>query len=324
MSEATTRVLLVDNRPDDVHLFEQILGATNTAHYSLATASQLSEVAPQIVRMRPELVVVDLDLPDSKGLETLRCVRDIARETPVIVLTASNDEETGIRALQNGAQDYLLTSEVNQRTLPRAFRYALERHRLKTALTSQSITDELTHLYNRRGFLSMAQRHLDLARRNQTSHLLLYADLDGLKQINKALGHEDGDHALREAAHVLRCSFRDTDILARLGSDEFAVLAVDARSEHSPLILNRIAQEVEKRNATLGRRFRLSLTLGLHGWSRAENPFLEGWMERVDRVMSEEKHARRAARAPALIPQTPDINVSWFSRPGAPGARRQA
>jgi len=324
MSEATTRILLVDSHPDDVHLFEQILGITKSASYSLTTATQLSEVGPLFVRVRPELVVVDLDLPDSKGLETLRCVADIAAETPVIVLTASNNEETGIRALQNGAADYLITSEVNYRTLPRAFRYALERQRLKTALIAQSTIDELTHLHNRRGFLSMAQRHLDLARRNQTSHLLLYADLDGLEQINKTLGHEDGDHALREAAHVLRCSFRDTDVLARLGSDEFAVLAVDAGSEHCPVILNRIAQEVEKRNFTPSRRFRLSLTLGLHTWSGIENPFVEGWMERVDSSMYQEKCVRRAARSPVLLARSGETRNSTFSRQDAPDARRQA
>lgn len=324
MADAPTRILLVDNHPDDVHLFEKILGTANSPGYSLATATQLSEVGPLFVRVRPELVLVDLDLPDSNGLETLRRVTDIARETPVIVLTASQDEETGIRALQHGAQDYLLTSEVNPRTLSRAVRYALERQRLKSALTAQSQSDELTRLYNRRGFLSLAQRHLDLARRNHTSHLLLYADLDGLEQINKTLGHEDGDHALREAAHVLRCSFRDTDILARLGSDEFAVLAVDATSEHSPLILNRIAQEVEKRNASPGRRFRLSLTLGLHGWSRAENPFLEGWMERADAAMSDEKYTRRFSRLQVLSSPSQEAKTPFPTLPGIPKERRQA
>jgi two-component system cell cycle response regulator len=324
MIESTTRVLLVDNNPEDAHLFEQLLGNTNTASYSLMTAQQLNEVAPLFVRQRPDLLVVDLELPDSNGLETLRCVLDVAPETPVIVLTAADDEETGIRALQQGAQDYLTKREVDARTLQRALRYALERHRLKAALSAQSLTDELTRLHNRRGFLSLSQRHLDLARRNKTNHLLLFADLDGLEQINRTLGHEDGDHALREAAHVLRCSFRDTDVLARLGSDEFAVLAVDAGSEHSPIILNRIAQEVEKRNATTGRRFRLSLALGLHSWSRAENPFLEGWMERTDAVMHEEKRARRAARSPVPFSQVQETRTAGFSRPDTPDARRQA
>ena len=323
MIESITRILLVDNNPEDAHLFEQLLVSANTASYSLTTARQLSEVAALLVRQRPDLLVVDLELPDSNGLETLRGVLDLAPETPVIVLTAAEEEATGIRALQQGAQDYLIRPEVDGRTLPRALRYALERHRLKRDLSAQSLTDELTRLHNRRGFLSLSQRHLDLARRNKTNHLLLFADLDGLDQINKTLGHEDGDHALREAAHVLRCSFRDTDVLARLGSDEFAVLAVDAGSEHSPIILNRIGQEVEKRNATPGRRFRISLTLGLHTWSRAENPYLEGWMERTDAAMHAEKRARRAGRSPVLFSQIQETKNAMFSRLDTPDARRQ-
>jgi two-component system cell cycle response regulator len=322
MIEAPTRILLLEDNPSDAHLFEQILRGTNTARYSVATATRLSEVRPLLGGQRPDVIVLDLNLPDTTGLQTLRRIMEYVPETPVIVLTGSDDEETGIRALQSGAQDYLVKDQIDSRSLPRALRYALERHRLKAAVTAQSLTDELTRLCNRRGFLSLAQRHLDLARRNQTSHLLLYADLEGLQQINETLGYEDGDHALREAAHVLRCSFRDTDVLARLGGDEFGVLAIDAGSSDSRLILGRIAREIETRNATPGRRFRLSLILGVQRWSSGENPYLEGWMERTDAAINEEKRARRAARTSVLLPEPQQPQGPGPMPPEPPDFRR--
>jgi diguanylate cyclase (GGDEF)-like protein len=301
MIDAPTRILLLEDNPGDVMLFEQILRGTTTARYSVATAGRLAEVRPLLGGQRPDVVVLDLNLPDGNGLQTLRRVMEDVPGTPVIVLTGSEDEETGVRALQSGAQDYLVKDQIDSKSLPRALRYALERHRLQLAVHAEKLTDELTHLYNRKGFLSLAQRHLDLARRNHSSHLLLYADLEGLQQINESLGYENGDHALREAAHVLKCCFRDTDVMARIGGDEFGVLAIDAGPSHSELILKRIAQQIETRNMTPARKFRLSLIVSVQRWSSQENPYVGGWMERTDAAMREEKRARRAARSSVLL-----------------------
>jgi diguanylate cyclase (GGDEF)-like protein len=303
MIEAPTRILLLEDNPGDVLMFERILRGTTTARYSVATATRLAEVRPLLGGHRPDLVVLDLNLPDGQGMQTLRRVMDDVPGTPVIVLTGADDEETGIRALQSGAQDYLVKDQIDSKSLPRALRYALERHRLQVAVNAEKLTDELTHLYNRKGFLSLAQRHLDLARRNHNSYLLLYADLEGLQQINESLGYEHGDHALREAAHVMKNSFRDTDVLARLGGDEFGALAIDAGPSNSELILSRVAKQIETRNMTAGRKFRLSLIVSVQRWSSQENPYVSGWIERTDAAMQEERRTRRAARNSVLLAQ---------------------
>jgi two-component system cell cycle response regulator len=322
MIDAPTRILLLEDDPADALLFERILRGTTAARYSVATAARLSEIRPLLGGQRPDIVVLDLNLPDGKGLQNLRRVMEEVPGTPVIVLTGSADEETGIRALQGGAQDYLVKDQIDSKSLPRALRYALERHRLQVALTSQSLTDDLTHLSNRRGFLSLAQRHLDLARRSHSSHLLLYADLEGLQQINETLGYEDGDHALREAAHVLKCSFRDTDVLARLGGDEFGVLAIDAGPANAEVLQQRIQKEIETRNMTPGRRFRLSLTLSVQRWTSQENPYVGGWIDRTDAAMKEERLARRAARNPVLISQAQQSLSSGSANDGRNELRR--
>ena len=106
-----------------------------------------------------------------------------------------------------------------------------ERKEQEQALRSLTIIDDLTKLYNRRGFLTLAERHLKLAVRKKTGVFLLFADLDGLKIINDTFGHLEGDRALIDAADILRASFRSADIIARLGGDEFTVFPIEAAAE---------------------------------------------------------------------------------------------
>jgi PAS domain S-box-containing protein len=100
-----------------------------------------------------------------------------------------------------------------------------ERKRAEAALQSLSLVDELTGLYNRRGFLAVTEQHLAAIRRSERVPVILYADLDGLKVINDSLGHREGDRALVKAAEIFREIFRTSDIVARFGGDEFVVLA---------------------------------------------------------------------------------------------------
>jgi PAS domain S-box-containing protein len=117
---------------------------------------------------------------------------------------------------------------------------AIERARMQAALRNLSLTDELTGLCNRRGFLALAEQHLKLARRLRRSVCLVFADLDDLKQINDTLGHQCGDEALVKTAEVLRETFRHSDILGRLGGDEFMALAMEDSKQTPAKILNRL------------------------------------------------------------------------------------
>jgi len=96
-------------------------------------------------------------------------------------------------------------------------------------LNNLSQTDELTGLYNRRGFISLTRSSLELAQRMGKSGLLFFIDMDGLKVINDSYGHEEGDIAIKEIANILRSAFRKSDIVARLGGDEFTVFTTDTR-----------------------------------------------------------------------------------------------
>ena len=117
---------------------------------------------------------------------------------------------------------------------------AIERKRMDEEIRSLSLTDDLTGLYNRRGFTLLAEQEVKLAHRINRPMLLFFCDVDSLKGINDAHGHAQGDLALQEVAAILKETFREVDIMARLGGDEFVVLAVDAFLESAETITNRI------------------------------------------------------------------------------------
>ena len=216
-----------------------------------------------IVKDRVDIVLLDLWLPDSEGLDTLRRALTASEELPIIVvLTGTDDEELAVKAIRAGAQDYLVKGQIDGSLLTRIIRYAMERHQIQMALRGLAMIDELTGLYNRRGFLSIGEQHLKLANRTKRELLLLFVDLDHLKQINGTFGHQEGDQALIETATILTETFRRSDIIARIGGDEFAVLAIETRKNNVESLTTRIQENLDAFNAGGNRPYRLSLSVG--------------------------------------------------------------
>jgi diguanylate cyclase (GGDEF)-like protein/PAS domain S-box-containing protein len=148
------------------------------------------------------------------------------------------------------------------------FRDISERKRLELQLQTLSTTDELTGLCNRRGFINLAKHQLDLAKRGGSEVFVIYADLDNMKWINDTLGHEAGDKALILTAKLLRTAVRDTDVVGRMGGDEFAVLLTSASSSDSePILLARLEQELAKINKGLPQQQQIAISFGI-----AHNP----------------------------------------------------
>jgi diguanylate cyclase (GGDEF)-like protein len=164
-----------------------------------------------------------------------------------------------------------------------------ERERMAAEVRQLSLTDELTGLRNRRGFLLLAERELESARRRGGRCLLLYADLDYLKQANDRFGHAAGDAMIVDAAQLLRSLFRSTDLVARLGGDEFVVLASDYTSSEEVLLRLHRALEAFRRNT--GRP--LSLSVGLAESSVRGNSDLDALLQQADTAMYASKCARR-------------------------------
>jgi diguanylate cyclase (GGDEF)-like protein len=164
---------------------------------------------------------------------------------------------------------------------------------MEQEIRNLSLTDELTGLYNRRGFTLLAEQEMKLARREKRSMLLFFGDLDDLKLINDTHGHAQGDLALKELSSILREIFREADILARFGGDELVILAVDASMENAETLARRIRLALERRNLLGDRPYPLSLSLGISHFDPAAPSSINELIAQADDRMYQQKHERK-------------------------------
>jgi phosphate/phosphite/phosphonate ABC transporter binding protein len=166
------------------------------------------------------------------------------------------------------------------------------RRELEEKFRTISIVDELTELYNRRGFITLVEQQLKVAARTGTGALFFFSDLDDMKSINDTYGHQEGDQALMDVALIFRMTFRESDIIGRMGGDEFAVLAVDAEELNPEPILARLRRNLEVHCAREGRPYRLSLSVGVAYYDPEVPLLLDDLMARADKLMYDEKRGR--------------------------------
>ena len=293
MQKSTLRILLVEDNPGDARLLREGLRGIAALECEVDHVNTLTDAIERLKQGTFDVGLLDLGLPDARGLEVVRRIHDAAPDMPLLVLTALNDERLAIRALREGAQDYLIKGEVDGGSLWRSLCYAIERHHVQLELLNLSLMDDLTGLSNRRSFLSLANHHARLAHRTGSTFLVGFIDLDGLKHINDTFGHQEGNHALLDTANVLRDSFRQSDILGRYGGDEFAVVVSDAAEGSAATVMNRVLEKVRVRNAQRGVRYPLSLSIGIAASDPMRSPDLGQLLHRADTLMYQQKRQRR-------------------------------
>jgi len=164
-----------------------------------------------------------------------------------------------------------------------------DRKRMEEEIREMSFRDQMTELYNRRGFITLAEQQIRAAIRNRRSMLLTFVDCDGLKSINDTLGHEEGDRALIVTANVLRQTFRKSDIIARLGGDEFAVLSIDATNINPEDFSKRLQQNIDAGNAKKARPYKLAMSWGTAVYDPQIHCSLDDLISRADSLMYEQK-----------------------------------
>jgi diguanylate cyclase (GGDEF)-like protein/PAS domain S-box-containing protein len=170
-------------------------------------------------------------------------------------------------------------------------------NRSRKVLKDASLRDELTGVYNRRGFLELMEHQRLLSRRQEQAIGLLYIDLDGFKMINDQYGHKVGDQAIGDTADIIRRTFRTSDIVARMGGDEFVVAAIDSEKEGLTLITRRLKENFDRYNAARGAdQPSLKYSVGgvlVHPDEKAD---LGSLIEKADRLMYRHKKTRRSGR----------------------------
>ncbi|HKO93907.1 MAG TPA: diguanylate cyclase [Polyangiaceae bacterium] len=170
---------------------------------------------------------------------------------------------------------------------------------LENQIRQASLLDELTGLSNRRGFFLLGEQALRTAARHERNQLLCYLDLDGLKEINDQLGHDQGDKALADLGTVLKHVFRNSDILARIGGDEFVTLA-EGDSSAEPSLRQRIGDELRRHNESATRPYYVAASVGIAYYNPRRPVTLSELLLQADRQMYERKRISRSARPQPL------------------------
>lgn len=289
------QILLIDDNRVEARLMQSVLAKveqSSTQRFQIHWAETLTDGLTRLNAGGIDLVLLDLTLPDADRSETLARVFGKELDTPVVVLTGIDDELLADEALKRGAQDYLVKGQISSQLLVRAIRYAIERHRL---LRSLSLFDDLTGLYNRRGFQILADQQLKLARRKERDFIIIYADMDGLKQINDQYGHQEGSLAIIKCAELLRQSFRNSDIIARIGGDEFAIMAIDASESDASQLIVRLQETIRRYNAESNKPYLLSLSTGVSRSTISGDFPLDDLLKIADEAMYEQKRSKRRA-----------------------------
>ena len=295
-------LLLVDALRPASALVLRARPSESAPRVELSTATSLADAVEQLDDERFDAALLDLSAPGGgeAGLDTLVRLHDHAPEVPILALIALDDEALGVRALKAGAQDSLVKGHVDEGLLSRAIRFAIERNQLQMTLRAMSLVDDLTGLYNRRGFLTLARQQIKMSDRMGRRLTSIFVDLDGLKTINDSFGHLEGDQALVETAELLRETFRDSDIIARIGGDEFVVLALENNGANAEMWTRRLAEQLRLANTSPSRRFPLSVSMGVAYYDPAFPCALEDLLARADTLMYADKRSKRATPTAGL------------------------
>ena len=241
IGDPASAILLIEDKPGDKRVISELLANFAGANHRVIQVNRLGEALRLLDGMTFKAALVDIALPDARGLESVARLRATVPSLPIIVLAGTDDENVAVQSLQVGAQDYILKGMFDAGLLNRALRYAIERKESEEKLTRLAYYDHLTALANRRLFHERLSLALARGKRRETHVTVLVLNLDGFKGVNESFGYEAGDALLKEVGKRLGESVREFETLARLGGDEFAIILDDIEQEQDATV---VAQRV--------------------------------------------------------------------------------
>ena len=189
-----------------------------------------------------------------------------------------------------------------------------ELKKMEEELRTLTLTDSLTGLYNRRGFMTFAEQHLKVANRMRSKIYMLYADLDDLKRINDAFGHQEGDEALKGTARLLEETFRESDIISRIGGDEFVVMPIKDAEENIAPITERLKSNLERYNIRKDRKYVLSVSVGITYYDPDSPITVEELLSQCDKLMYKSKTGKKNSSQSAAEAKVPKRKVDHKDR----------
>lgn len=244
-------VLLIDDERGQAKIVEAAFRKFTGESFALHWAPSYEEGLAHLRSGHYAACLLDYQLGERDGLSLLREATDAGAQTPVIFLTSETSDDVDRQALEAGALDYLVKSELHPRALERSLRYAIRLHETIQELKRLATRDMLTGLFNRREGLRLLEREIDRAKRHGHPLSALLLDLDHFKTINDTQGHAAGDKTLCAVALALGSSVRSEDQVVRWAGDEFAVWLPDCDAAQAARVATRILNAARPLGVTL-------------------------------------------------------------------------
>jgi diguanylate cyclase (GGDEF)-like protein len=267
----TVRVLIVEDEATEAGRIREMLSASDGPNFVVTHAERVEAALRSVREDPPDVVLLDLSLPEGEGLDALARAKVAMSTVPVVVMTDEEDDQVGLGSVRVGAQDYVVKQKCETQLLIRTLLNAVERHRMLSELRAAqqrehylATHDTLTGLLNRSAFHDHLKRSFSLASRNRAQLAVLFIDLDRFKQINDTLGHTAGDELLEQFAARITEGRRSSDVVARLGGDEFVILLRDIRGDLAPAtVAERLLGSLTRPYTLMGREYWVTGSIGI-------------------------------------------------------------
>lgn len=221
------RLLSIEDDLDDVYIIKTLLAQDARAEFEFEYAQSIAEASEKLRQDTYDVALLDLSLPDSEGLETVKNLVCQFPELPIIVVTDHDSVEFENRIIESGADDFLAKGDLSNRLLSRVIRLSIERKQLLMKVADAALHDPLTGLLSRQSFYQHLSAMIAQSERAERNIALGFIDLDKFKEVNDTYGHRVGDELLAAFGVYLKQKKRESDLAARLGGDEFAIAFTD-------------------------------------------------------------------------------------------------
>jgi len=282
------KILIVD---DQEQVRDFIVSLFSSYGHSCETAKGGAETLEIIKKGSFDSAVIDVVMPVMDGIALTRELVNLHPDLPIMVMSGYADEQSARSAIAAGAREFIKKPFSNDEFILR-FDKMMRDRKGEQELLALSLTDELTGLCNRRRFFILTEQYLKLAVRKKKKWLFLYMDMDDLKWINDHCGHSEGDQALIALSNILKKTFRESDVIARIGGDEFAVL-LEATEEGDEMLITRLHENMKDYNAKVSQDYKLSVSMGVAEFDPEYPISIDKLLSKADALMYAQKRRAR-------------------------------
>jgi two-component system, cell cycle response regulator len=278
-------LIIVDDDPVFLTMLENGL---SLGGYRCEMATSALNALERIQHTQFDILLTDIAMPGMQGFDLAIQAKHLRPDIAIIIMTGYIDDFSYDKAIEAGASDFIKKPFTLKELIAR-----IEHVKMNEYMRTVSFTDELTGLYNRRGFFTLVDHLLKVAKRQENKFFMLYGDLDNLKVINDTFGHLVGDKALTDAAKILKDNFRESDIIARIGGDEFVVMPIGSDGAEVHVLLDRLQRKIEDYNRNNILPYELSLSIGITFFDPQHPCSIDSLLSQADKSMYENKWKKK-------------------------------